>query len=193
MKRPKLLFFVSALVFAVGAATFLAGRDGSAASPGDDAPATPAGSASASSSTAATVPTTPEGPPPKPFGTVSGSEPHTKATLLRLRRTGPKVVSVTLSLALERRAKSEWMPNIDPPDRYYTAGGIVLVDEVNAREHFVLENSDGRCLCSTDLGFVQPGDSIVVSAKFPAPPADVPYASIQVPGFPSFDRVPIEP
>jgi hypothetical protein len=42
------------------------------------------------------------------------------------------------------------------------------------------------------LELIQPGEQIVVSAKFPAPPPDVEHVSVQAPGFPSFDHVPLE-
>jgi hypothetical protein len=68
-----------------------------------------------------------------------------------------------------------------------------LLDEVNGRTHAPLRDGDGRCQCSTGIDARRsPGETVVVSAKFPAPPADVGYASLQALGFASIDRVPLE-
>jgi hypothetical protein len=55
----------------------------------------------------------------------------------------------------------------------------------------VLRNADGACLCSGAFDSLEAGDSSTISAKFPAPPAEVTEVSIETPGFPSFDGVPL--
>ena len=131
--------------------------------------------------------------PAKPLATVAGSVPYSRLSLLSLRRTGPKVVSAQLELGVDRRSHDYWKPELNAEDGDPdTADGVLLVDEVNGREHFPLRDPDGRCLCSTDLdNLLDAGDHIVVGVKFPAPPAEVKFASIQAPGFPAFDHVPL--
>jgi hypothetical protein len=127
-----------------------------------------------------------------PLGTVGGSEPETKATLLSLRRTGPKVVTARLQITLDDQAHGTWLPALEGEDgSWYTAEGLRLVDEFNGTELFPLVDDDGSCLCSRDIERLRPGESIVVSAKFPAPLPNVTHASLHVPGFSSFDSVPI--
>ncbi len=131
-------------------------------------------------------------PAEAPYGTVAGSVPGTGLTLLSLRRTGPKVVTARLRISFDHEAGRIWIPErYGPDDRPLSAEGMRLVDEVNGREHFVLRNADGACLCSGPFEALEPGESSVVSAKFPAPPADVAQASLETPGFASFDGVPL--
>jgi hypothetical protein len=193
MNRIMPLRFVATLIVAVVVTALVVGRNRPAAAAG---PATPHASAAVPPNRSAPEAAAPHLPAaaPRPLGTVKGSQPHTQLTLLRLRRTGPKVVSASFSLSLDRQANSSWLHDLEGPNgTYYTAEGIVLVDEVNGREHFVLKDADGTCLCSTGVERLFPGETVAVSAKFPAPPAGVQHASLVAPGFPSFDRVPIEP
>jgi hypothetical protein len=130
----------------------------------------------------------------RPVGPVVGSYPHSRAKLVGLRRTGPKIVTARLSVTLDRMAPDDWLPDLEGPDgTWYTAQGLRLVDEFNGREQHPLKDADGNCLCSTDIDHLEPGDSIGVSAMFPAPPPNVHRASLHVPGFPSFDDVPLQP
>jgi hypothetical protein len=93
---------------------------------------------------------------------VSGSEPQSHLTLLALRRTGPKVVTATMRLTLHRRARQIWTPRLE------------------------------GAVCSTGIETLgSPGETVVVSAKLPALPADVAHVSLQAPGFASIDRVPL--
>jgi hypothetical protein len=141
---------------------------------------------SRSAAAAETAPKRPAGP----LATARGTEPHTSAELLELRRSGPKVVTARLRISLDRLARDEWLPELEGDEgTWYTAEGLRLLDEVNGREHFPLIDVDGDCLCSSDIGRIGPGQSTFVSAKFPAPPADVSHVSLHVPGFESFDSV----
>jgi hypothetical protein len=127
-----------------------------------------------------------------PFGTVEGNVPGTKLTLLSLRRTGPRVVSARLRIDFDNGPDTIWIPSrYESDDEKLTAEAMRLVDEVNGREHFPLRNADGVCLCSGAFDFLEAGESSVISVKFPAPPANVNRASIETPGFPSFDGVPL--
>jgi hypothetical protein len=161
----------------------------------DAAPATSAAGSAASSAAIASDPSPISAPAApardEPLGTVDGLDPGTKLTLLGLRRSGPKVVSARLRIDFEGTGNSSaWIPWDDDRNTLH-AQDMRLVDEVNGREHFVLRNADGTCLCSGEFVVVQSGESSVISAKFPAPPADVKQVSIETPGFPSFDAVPL--
>jgi hypothetical protein len=125
--------------------------------------------------------------PEGPIATVEGETPGMRLTLLAARRTGPKVVSVRLRI--DNESEDLWMPYMI--DGGLSAADMRLVDEVNGREHFVLRDADDACLCSGDFVELPGGASSVISAKFPAPPADVRQVSVETPGFASFDGVPL--
>jgi hypothetical protein len=124
-----------------------------------------------------------------PIATVAGTAPGSSLTLLDLRRTGPKVVTARLRIAFAGDPGSIWVPAQLEDERELSASAMRLVDEVHGREHFVLRNADGDCLCSGGFEPLEPGESSVVSAKFPAPPEGVGRVSLETPGFPSFDAV----
>jgi hypothetical protein len=125
-----------------------------------------------------------------PIATVDGERPGTRLTLLSLRRTGPKVVTARLEVRYDGNPDDgAWVPSLG--DDGLSAEDMRLVDEVNGREHFVLRNADGECLCSGPFANMENGESSVISAKFPAPPSNVTHASLETPGFASFDAVPL--
>jgi hypothetical protein len=123
------------------------------------------------------------------LGEVAGESPGTTLKLLSLRRTGPKVVTAQLQISLASDADGSWFPAL--VEDGLSAENMRLVDETNGREHFVLRDADGACLCSGAFADLDEGESTVVTAKFPAPPEDVTHASLRTPGFASFDRIPL--
>ena len=129
--------------------------------------------------------------PAPPIVTIAGSLPHTQLSLLELRRTGPRFVTARVRIGLTRAATSRWTPDLEGDGTWYTAEGLRLVDEVTGREHRPFEDADGNCLCSTDIEGLEPGESMIVSAKFLAPPKALRIASLHVPGFPSIDGIPV--
>lgn len=128
--------------------------------------------------------------PAKPVATVRGSIRGTSLGLISLRRYGPKVVTakVRLSTSPDTPTFIDTVQLELGVDASSDVRGMRLVDEVNGREHFVLESQDGECLCSSFDG-VGKATTVDLYAKFPAPPADVEFVSLHVPGFPSFDNV----
>ncbi len=65
------------------------------------------------------------------------------------------------------------------------ADGIELMDAKNAKLYQVASNGSGECLCSRDLNsaFIDPGQTMLFSATFAAPPADVQNVDVKVPKF----------
>ncbi len=74
---------------------------------------------------------------------------------------------------------------------YKAVGGIHLVDPVNKKKYFVVRDSEQKCMCSTEVADVQPGQKANLWAKFPAPPPDVTKITIEIPHFQPMDDVPI--
>ncbi|MEU3901330.1 hypothetical protein [Streptomyces sp. NPDC045251] len=68
-------------------------------------------------------------------------------------------------------------------------GGATLVDSGNKKRYYVLRDTDGRPLTTTDMPRIKPGASIPVFMQFPAPPADTTKVTFQLP---TFAAAPIE-
>ncbi|MFH9731278.1 hypothetical protein [Streptomyces sp. NPDC017260] len=68
-------------------------------------------------------------------------------------------------------------------------GGATLVDSANKKRFYVLRDTDGRPLTTTDMPRIKPGATIPVFMQFPAPPADTEEVTFQLP---TFTAAPIE-
>ncbi|MFE6352389.1 hypothetical protein ACFVOO_06130 [Streptomyces rochei] len=64
-------------------------------------------------------------------------------------------------------------------------GGATLVDSKGKKRYYVLRDTDGRPLTTSDLGSMKPGESIPVFMQFPAPPTDTTEVTFQLPTFAS--------
>ncbi len=62
-------------------------------------------------------------------------------------------------------------------------GGATLVDSVGKKRYYVLRDTDGRPLTTTNLDSLGPGKSTAVFMQFPAPPASTTEVSFQLPTF----------
>jgi hypothetical protein len=71
--------------------------------------------------------------------------------------------------------------------------GVYLLDTKNNKRHLVATDSNGRCVCSSNLAatFVQTGQTVVLSATFAAPPGDVGSVHVHVPHAGTFRDVPV--
>lgn len=65
-----------------------------------------------------------------------------------------------------------------------SVGGATLVDETSMKRYYVLRDTTGLCLCTTNIVSIGPGESYPVTAQFPAPPAKTPELGFQLPTFP---------
>jgi hypothetical protein len=64
-------------------------------------------------------------------------------------------------------------------------GGATLVDSKGKKRYYVLRDTEGRPLTTSDLGAMKPGESVPVFMQFPAPPADTTEVTFQLPTFAS--------
>ncbi|MGW5633897.1 hypothetical protein [Streptomyces sp. NPDC003832] len=62
-------------------------------------------------------------------------------------------------------------------------GGATLVDSTNKKRYYVLRDTDGRPLTTTDMPRIKAGDSIPVFMQFPSPPAESSEVTFQMPTF----------
>ncbi|ALV51972.1 hypothetical protein ACH4UX_26020 [Streptomyces althioticus] len=64
-------------------------------------------------------------------------------------------------------------------------GGATLVDSASKKRYYVLRDTDGRPLTTTNIPRIKPGETVPVFMQFPAPPADTTEVTFQLPTFAS--------
>ncbi|MBM4828866.1 hypothetical protein [Actinospica acidiphila] len=64
-------------------------------------------------------------------------------------------------------------------------GGATLVDSASKKRYYVLRDTDGRPLTTTNIPRIKPGETVPVFMQFPAPPADITEVTFQLPTFAS--------
>ncbi|MEU2517869.1 hypothetical protein ABZ732_03665 [Streptomyces pseudogriseolus] len=64
-------------------------------------------------------------------------------------------------------------------------GGATLVDSASKKRYYVLRDTDGRPLTTTNMPRLKAGESIPVFMQFPAPPTDTSEVTFQLPSFAS--------
>ncbi|MEU0453512.1 MULTISPECIES: hypothetical protein [unclassified Streptomyces] len=64
-------------------------------------------------------------------------------------------------------------------------GGATLVDSASKKRYYVLRDTEGRPLTTTDMPRIKAGESIPVFMQFPAPPQSTSEVSFQLPTFAS--------
>lgn len=62
-------------------------------------------------------------------------------------------------------------------------GGATLVDPKEKKRYYVLRDTDGRPLTTTDLSSIKSGESVPVFMQFPAPPTSTTEVTFQLPSF----------
>ncbi|MCQ4199178.1 hypothetical protein M4J06_000146 [Streptomyces coelicoflavus] len=62
-------------------------------------------------------------------------------------------------------------------------GGATLVDPKGKKRYYVLRDTDGRPLTTTNFPALKAGESLPVFMQFPAPPADTSEVTLQLPMF----------
>ncbi|AIS00272.1 hypothetical protein [Streptomyces glaucescens] len=62
-------------------------------------------------------------------------------------------------------------------------GGATLVDSQGKKRYYVLRDTDGRPLTTTNFPALKSGETLPVFMQFPAPPADTTEVTLQLPMF----------
>jgi hypothetical protein len=137
-------------------------------------------------------------PPADTLATVEGQPPFASLEIVDLRRVED---TVTLEFVMVADDSASTTPVRDlfaaPMDqggteeRRISVSGVTLVDQVNRKRHLVLRDTEGACLCTRFEGYVDANLRYPQSAQFAAPPDDVDRMTVQVPGFPAIDNVPL--
>ncbi|MEU2829131.1 hypothetical protein [Streptomyces lavendulae] len=66
-----------------------------------------------------------------------------------------------------------------------SVAGATLVDKVGKKRYYVLRDTESRCLCTTGVSSVDPGQAVTFFAQFPAPPASTSEVEFSMPTFTS--------
>ncbi|MEU5464144.1 hypothetical protein ACH4KU_09995 [Streptomyces althioticus] len=64
-------------------------------------------------------------------------------------------------------------------------GGATLVDSASKKRYYVLRDTDGRPLTTTNIPRIKPGATVPVFMQFPAPPTEATEVAFQLPTFAS--------
>ncbi|MEU1347220.1 hypothetical protein [Streptomyces sp. NPDC005795] len=64
-----------------------------------------------------------------------------------------------------------------------SVAGATLVDQVGKKRYYVLRDTDSRCLCTTGMLSITPGQATPVFMQFPATPAANNEVDFTLPGF----------
>lgn len=79
------------------------------------------------------------------------------------------------------------------PDDTFSVDGVYLLDAAGGKRYLAARNAGQGCVCSGDLSrtFVSPSSGVVLTTLFAALPAGVGAVDVVVPGFGSFNAVPV--
>ncbi|MFE2272411.1 hypothetical protein ACFXB4_24630 [Streptomyces lavendulae] len=64
-----------------------------------------------------------------------------------------------------------------------SVAGATLVDKAGKKRYYVLRDTESRCLCTTGVSSVDPGQVVPFFAQFPAPPASTTEVEFSLPTF----------
>lgn len=96
--------------------------------------------------------------------------------------------------SLAEEGEDEWqVADTFDGDSGLDVSGVTLVDGQNRKKYLVAQDSRGDCVCSSDLSstFVAPGQTVLLTATFAAPPESVTTIDVSIPTAGTFSDVPI--
>jgi hypothetical protein len=158
-------------------------------------------SSAATTSSGAAVASTPAASAPAAATTSSGiasadgEKPGTRVDVAELKRGSGGTVTLKMAFVNDSDKAIGFGYNFGDPDHqirdHGSIGAVQLVDPVGKKKYFVARDSEGKCVCSTNIPDVAPHSRLSLWAKFPAPPDDVQKISIVIPHFQPLDDVAI--
>lgn len=141
---------------------------------------------------------------PATSSVLSSEELGTGVTLnvLELKRRGTRAIKLKFEIVNKSDALvgpwtygmgKTWL-NTGTAKHMFELGDLALVDFDNGKKYKVVRDSKGTCVCSRGTNAsatVNPGKVKAYWAQFAAPPAEVTKITIEIPGAPPIDDVPI--
>jgi hypothetical protein len=164
------------------------------AAPAATAPAAtaPAAAAPAASAPAAAAPAAPAAQAPAPAAAIATQTTNWKGVVADVTEFRRKGSTLTARLVLRNQGSTEAQP-----DFHFTE--VYVMDAGGGKKYEVLKDEKGSYIASLRQGYnnrwfdrIAPGESFTVWMKFPAPPPEVKSVTLQVPGIPPFEDVPIQ-
>jgi hypothetical protein len=165
------------------------------------APVTTSSAATTSSAPAPAPASTSAAAPPAAATTSSGiasadgEKPGTRVDVSELKRGSGGTVTLKMAFINDSEKAIGFGYNFGDPDHeirdHGSIGAVQLVDPVGKKKYFVARDSEGKCVCSTNIPDIAPHSRLSLWAKFPAPPDDVQKISIVIPHFQPLDDVTI--
>ncbi|GGS86463.1 MULTISPECIES: hypothetical protein [Streptomyces] len=169
-----------ALTVVAGLAVGVAGCGGGG---DDDKP----GASSSSSSAAGSEPSTQENKPGTPLAELKGPD-GLLLSLTSAERDAGGFVTVSGALKNDGDETTNVPAQLSGNETEIirngsSLGGAALVDSKGKKRYYVLRDTDGRPLTTTNFPALKPGESVPVFMQFPAPPADTGEVTFQLPMF----------
>jgi hypothetical protein len=158
------------------------------------APATPQQSAMPAAVPPAAAPAAAPASPPAnaPLASTDGDIPGIRISIDGLKRTSD---TLTLKFTVYNSSGKGFGLNgafdNDPYHRYGDLRGVYLLDPVGKKKYFVVQDTDGSFLSSSQMPDVATGSQASLWAKFPAPPDDVTKMTVAIPHFIPLEDIPI--
>ena len=123
---------------------------------------------------------------------VDGDLPGVKIAVNELKRTSSTVtLKFTVYNTSGKTFQTQGVFDGDEYHRYRHVAAIHLIDGESKKKYFVVTDSDGNPLCSTNILDIAAGSQITLWAKFPAPPNEVRKITVEIPHFVPFEDVAI--
>lgn len=138
-----------------------------------------------------------------PVGSRKGSTSEGPAVLtIYAVSRADRLITVNFSLTLDASAAEKFQVSDFFADENYDASdgeghsvdGVQVLDTKNAKLHQVASDGAEHCVCSRGLSaaFIAPGQTMLFTATYGAPPEDVTTVDLQVPHFGTFSDVPVQ-
>jgi|ERR1022692_5108457 hypothetical protein len=130
----------------------------------------------------------------KIIGSADGDTPGFHVDVTQLRRISGNMVSLKFVFVNGSNAEIGMGGVMDGDNAMRdndTIAGVDLND--GTTKYVVVRDAQGKCVCSSKMGYLNSKARLNLWAKFPAPPASVTKLSVEIPHFPPIDDVPLTP
>jgi hypothetical protein len=168
----------------------------SAAAPASAAPAETAPPAATAGETAAppppAVPAAGQQAAPAPAIALASQQSNWPGVVVDVTEFRRKGSTLTARVVLRNQGSAEVEPDISYQEVY-------VMDLEGGKKYEVLKDEKGSYIAALRQGYgsrwyqkLSPGETYTIWMKFPAPPADVKAVTLQLPGLPPYEDLPIQ-
>jgi hypothetical protein len=137
----------------------------------------------------------------KILGTADGEKSGTRLDVTQLKRVSGNMVSLKFVLVNDSSAALNVGDDYQGPESSpsgigrdaFAFSGVTLEDASASTKYTVVRDTDGNCLCSTNVQSIPAKSSVNLWAKFTAPPDSVTKLNVVLPHFQPVEDVPLTP